>query len=123
MISIGLSRRTVLWTRWRLGTVIPCCQEGNPLPSSRANPVERSDANVTDCGFHDVTLVDMANADRPVVPVGDLCLSRASTIVSSVTSYYGTATSHDCPGAAASLDPLRWAATYIAGIDTVSAIR
>ena len=32
------------------------------------------DANVVDGGFHDVTLVDMADAVRPTVSVGDLSL-------------------------------------------------
>ena len=31
-------------------------------------------ANVVDGGFHDVTLLDMADALGPTVPVGDLCL-------------------------------------------------
>ena len=31
---------------------------------------------MTDRRFHDVTLIDMANADGPVVPMGDLCLLR-----------------------------------------------
>ena len=34
------------------------------------------DANGMDRGFHVVTLLDMADADRPVVPVLDLCLLR-----------------------------------------------
>ena len=34
------------------------------------------DANVTDRGFLYVTLLDMADAVRPVVPVGDLWLLR-----------------------------------------------
>ena len=34
------------------------------------------DTNGTDCGFHHVMLIDMADADGPVVPVGDLCLLR-----------------------------------------------
>ena len=34
------------------------------------------DTNVTDRGFHDVTLLDMADAVGRVVPVGDLCLLR-----------------------------------------------
>ena len=32
------------------------------------------DVRVTDRRFHDVTLVDMASEDEPIVPVGDLCL-------------------------------------------------
>ena len=32
------------------------------------------DANVVDRGFHNVTLLDMADAVGPAVPVGDLCL-------------------------------------------------
>ena len=34
------------------------------------------DANAVDGGFHDVALVDMANAIGPTVPVGDLGLLR-----------------------------------------------
>ena len=43
------------------------------------------DANVTERGFHDVTLVEMANADGPVVPVGDLCLLRRQWSLSVVS--------------------------------------
>ena len=46
------------------------------------------DANATDRGFHDVTLIDMANADGPVVHVGDLCLLRRQwplSVVSGMT--------------------------------------
>ena len=34
------------------------------------------DAKGTDHGFHDVMLVDMVDADAPVVPVADVCLLR-----------------------------------------------
>ena len=48
------------------------------------------DAKVTDCGFHDVTLVDMASADEPVVLMGDLCLLRRQWPTSVVSEV--------CPG-------------------------
>ena len=43
------------------------------------------DVKVADCGFHDVTLLDMINEDGPAVPVGDLCLLRCQWSVSVVS--------------------------------------
>ena len=43
------------------------------------------DANVTYHGFHDVTLFDMADAVRPVVPLGDLWLLRRQWLLSVVS--------------------------------------
>ena len=39
------------------------------------------DTNMSDCGFHDVTLLDMAEAVGPAVPVGDLTLLRRQWIL------------------------------------------
>ena len=60
---------TNIYPEYPPGGVLP----GRALDSVR---VLITDANVVASGFHDVTLVNMADAVRPTVPVGDLNLLR-----------------------------------------------